>query len=54
MVTTTATEPDDVLAAILCDPLLTVEECRREAAALSGVRLPVDTWTNPDTEPADE
>lgn len=30
---------DDVLTALLCDPMLSVEECRREAAALSGVRI---------------
>jgi hypothetical protein len=37
----TATD-DDVLAALLTDPFLTVGEVQREADALSGARLPVE------------
>lgn len=48
----TTTDDSDVLTELLLSPTLTVEECQREAAALSSVRLP--EWTNPDTEPADE
>jgi hypothetical protein len=36
------TDDDDVFAALLTDPFLTVGEAEREAAALSGARLPVE------------
>jgi len=42
----TATDTDDVLAALLTDPFLSVAEAEREAAALSGAKLPVE-WHEP-------
>lgn len=49
----TATD-DDVLAALLCDPLLSTEECEREAAALSGARLPVECHEAKESDLDDE
>lgn len=49
----TATD-DDVFAALLLSPTLTVEEAEREAAALSGARLPVDAHEPTEDDLGDE
>jgi len=52
--TVTATDTDDVLASLLLDPFLSVEEATREAAALSGARLPVEWHQITGEDEADE
>jgi len=46
-------DDSDVLAALLCDPFLTADECQREAiaAARSGVRTGRVVWDDPNCDP---